>query len=126
MCLWCQCRWLLTCRWLLSLSDDCWCLGLWIDLAPAPALILVVSGSINILGTVLNSRLVHLPLCVCPEMIRLLGTWQPFLANLPRPCLAKSFGFPMSGLSLGFLIHMSMTYTLPCRRNLVSLPFLRW
>ena len=76
MCLWCRCHWLLNCRWLLSLSGSCRCLDLWIDSAPhpAPVLILVVTDSINILGTVLNSRPVHLPHRVSPEIVSFLGT----------------------------------------------------
>ena len=78
MCLWGRCHWLLARRWLLSLSGICRCLDYWIDLAPhpAPVLILVVTDSINILGTILDSRLLHLPHRVSPEIIRFLGTYR--------------------------------------------------
>ena len=57
MCLWGRCHWLLTRRWLLNLSGICRCFDLSIDLAPhpAPVLILVVTDSINILGTAFDS-----------------------------------------------------------------------
>ena len=76
--LWGRCHSLLARRWLLSLSRICRCLDHWIDIAPHPAtvLILVVIDYIYILGSTLDSRLVHPPHRVSPEMIRFLGSYR--------------------------------------------------